>query len=130
MFKKYVFLYFIFIIYLFSFLLKMFVNRLPQVDKNNFIKTAFQSNIRSFAGYMFYVHRLQTINPWNDDRKRSTNWKKTQTFCARKNEQTFKSFKIVMLVLFNPRPAIFLCIYLTHHLDVEEKYIKKILTQR
>lgn len=93
MFKKDVFLYFIFIIYLFSFPLKIFVNRLPQVAKNIFIKTAFQSNIRYFAGYMFYVHRLQTINPWNDDRKHSTNWKKKQTFCARKDEQTFKSFK-------------------------------------
>lgn len=45
--------------------------------------------------------------------------KKHKHFVQEKMNKPSNHLKIVMLVLFNPRPAIFLCIYLMHHLDVE-----------
>lgn len=45
--------------------------------------------------------------------------KKNKHFVQEKMNKPSNHLKIVMLVLFNPRPAIFLCIYLMHHLDVE-----------
>lgn len=67
---------------------------------------------------MFIVYKL-SIREMMTENARQIEKLKKKHFVQEKMNKPSNHLKIVMLVLFNPRPAIFLCIYLMHHLDVE-----------
>lgn len=66
---------------------------------------------------MFIVNKLSIREMMTENARQIE--KKPKHFVQEKMNKPSNHLKIVMLVLFNPRSAIFLCIYLMHYLDVE-----------